>query len=424
MLKPKIFQTTTLNRHPQGLAVQRILAAALEAVEPGKAVQKYLSEHPLPPAQRIFAFGLGKAALPMTRALSRQTALSGGLVITKHADDRPLAGVAVMEGGHPIPTAASLAAGRAALDFVSQLTPQDLLVCLISGGGSALMTAPRIPLPEMQELTSILLACGARVDEINTLRRALDQVKGGGLALAANGAQIISLILSDVVGNPLEAIASGPTVPGSKSNAAALGVLEKYGLMGKVPAGVLGALENSPDAAKAQPGRPVRVENVFVGSNLIAAESALRQAQSLGFSTRFLGDDWQGEAREVAKTLCEILKTAPEKRPFCLVAGGETTVTLHGAGRGGRNQELALAAVSELAGLRDVMLVTLATDGEDGPTDAAGAVVTGDTAQLGGEPGPFLARNDAYPYFAALGDLLKPGPSGTNVNDLAFLFGF
>lgn len=428
MLSPHAFQTQTLANHPHGAAVTRILAAAINAVDPQNAVRTHLEARPLPAAKRIFVLGVGKAALPMTRALTAKTTLAGGLVITKHATGPAPAGVTVMEGGHPLPNRASLEAGQAALRFVSQLTPADLLVCLISGGGSALMTSPVVELEELQTLTTLLLACGARVDEINTLRRALDQVKGGGLARAANGANILSLILSDVVGNPLEAIASGPTIRNPTSNADALSVLAKYDLMEKVPAAIRHRLESGLETATPDPAGFERVENILVGSNAIALQAALAQAQAEGFHPLSLGSEWQGEAREVAVHFCNRLKQATEKRPFCLVAGGETTVTLRGNGKGGRNQELALAAVSELAGQPNYMLVTLATDGEDGPTEAAGAVVTGETKQRGQQAGlnapAALENNDAYPYFAALGDLLKPGPSGTNVNDLAFLFGF
>jgi len=207
-----------------------------------------------------------------------------------------------------------------------------------------------------------------------------------------------------------------------------LGVLEKYGLLHSTPQAILKTLENAPETPKAGEAVFERVENVLVGSNLLAAQAALALAQSEGMQGGLLGCAWQGEARAVALELCQRLKSAPQERPFCLVAGGETTVTLHGKGRGGRNQELALAAVRELDGSPDLLLVTLATDGEDGPTDAAGAVVSGATLRrgqaLGLEPGAFLDENNAYAYFEVLGDLLKPGPSGTNVNDLTFLFGF
>lgn len=408
----------------------------------------------------------------MTRALSRYTSLTKTLVITKHAPDSSLGRFRMMEGGHPVPDVRSLAAGGAALEFVSGLDAEDLLVCLISGGGSALMTAPTVPLEDLQSLTSALLASGARIDEINTLRRRIDRVKGGGLAKATK-AQIVSLILSDVVGSPLEAIASGPTAPDPTTRENALSVLEKYFSTSlrdaaegrrsnpliagslklirrpvsiwrkntaystngprydtRIPTSIIHLLHTASETPR--PGDLIfdRVQNVIVGDNILAAKAALEQAEREGFATVYLGSDWQGEAREVGTMMAEKLRVAniAYKQPYCLVAGGETTVTLLGDGHGGRNQELALAAVPALAGLQDVSLITLATDGEDGPTDAAGAVVTGETGQraeaLGLSAADYLSRNDAYPFFTALGDLIKIGPTGTNVNDLTFLFGF
>jgi hydroxypyruvate reductase len=315
------------------------------------------------------------------------------------------------------------------------LRNDDLVIFLISGGGSALMVAPveSVTLSDMQALTSALLACGASVDEINILRRHLDRLKGSGLARLAFPARIVSLILSDVVGNPLEAIASGPTAPDPSTCADALAVLEKYKLLGKTPESVLVALKSGHETLK--PGDAIfrNVDNILVGSNLLATQAALKQVEAEGFHPYLLRTDLQGEAREVAVELCRTLRWAwqtgdPAPRPACIVAGGETTVTLHGDGRGGRNTELALASVTELVNFPDVMLVALATDGEDGPTDAAGAVVTGETFAraygLGLDPVEYLRRNDSYTFFAALDDLLKPNPTGTNVNDLIFLFTF
>jgi hydroxypyruvate reductase len=230
-----------------------------------------------------------------------------------------------------------------------------------------------------------------------------------------------------VVGNPLEAIASGPTAPDPSTREDALTILEKYDLLDKVPVVILGVLETSPETPKLNDPLFERVQNVLVGSNSLAAQAGLEMAKSLGFQTYFLGDTWQGEARNVAKELCGHFNLNYE-RPFCLIAGGETTVTLRGHGKGGRNQELALSAAIEMNGLENVMLITLATDGEDGPTDAAGAVVTGETCQRGGrlevDAQALLSQNDSYSYFKSLGDLIQPGPTGTNVNDLIFLFGF
>lgn len=430
-MQPDDFLTHSLRAHPKGAAVTRILAAAMQAVDPRQLHYPKLDEILNQGDGEILVLGVGKAAPAMCAALAESLTERPhrGLLICKQAPVYTPAGFEVIPGGHPVPNEGSLRAGQRALQLASGLKENDLLVCLVSGGGSALMTAPLpgLGLDDLQALTRSLLACGARIDEINLLRRHLDRVKGGGLAQAAFPARLVSYILSDVVGNRLEAIASGPTAPDPGSKAEALGVLEKYNLTGKVPAAILKALENAPETPKPGDGLFARVENFIVGSNVQAAQAALRQAQAEGFHPKFLGDEWQGEAREVAKTLCAFIRE-PLPRPFCLVAGGETTVTLRGDGLGGRNQELALASVAELAGLDDVLLVALATDGEDGPTDAAGAVASGECLQraraLGLDPEDFLRRNDSYRFFAALDDHLRPGPSGTNVNDLVFFFGF
>ena len=427
MFTPEKFLTSALHTHAQGTAVARVLASAFNAVEPGAAVKKYLYEHPLPKAGRVFSFGLGKAACAMTSALADETSLTGSLVVPKHASPLNFEPVTVIEGDHPIPGSSSLAAGNAVLKFVSQLTPDDLLVCLISGGGSALMTAPRIPLADLQLLTSALLACGARIDEINTVRRHLDQLKGGGLVRFANGARIVSLLLSDVVNDSMETIASGPTVPDPTTRAEALMIIEKYALNDGIPASIIPALN---ETLKPNDRIFERVQNTIIASNEIALRAAQVQAQKESFEPVLIRTGLQGEAsfvgHEIASQLKEAIQTM--QRPFCLLAGGETTVTLKGNGLGGRNQELALAAVDVLAGLKNVMLISIATDGEDGPTDAAGAVVTGESAQraesLGILAAGYLLTNDAYSYFDALNDLLRIGPSGTNVNDLILCFAF
>jgi len=419
--------------------VTRILVAALDAVNPKAVVERYLSAHHLPLAGRVFALGLGKAAVPMTRTISRFTDLTNSLVITKHASPLDFQPVTIIESGHPVPDPRSLSAGQAALEFVSALHEDDLLICLISGGGSALLTDPLVPLEDLQTLTSALLACGARIDEINTLRRHLDRVKGGGIAKATK-AYVLSLILSDVVGSPLEAIASGPTAPDPTTKDDALAVLEKYfeikrwpsrlkamSRSEELPPSILHSLSSNPETPK--PDDPIfsRVENVIVGDNDRAIQAALKQAEQEGFYAESHGSNWQGEARKVGLELAQKLRvtTKLQDRPFCLIAGGETTVTIQGDGTGGRNQELALAAVPELAGLDDTLLISLATDGEDGPTNAAGAVVSGETLgrakSLGLNVAGHLSRNNAYPFFDHLGDLLKIGPTGTNVNDLVFL---
>jgi glycerate 2-kinase len=427
MFFPERFLTSTLQRNIDGNAVSRILASALNAVEPGAAVRRYLHENKLPLAKRIFAFGLGKAACAMTQALADEIKLTDTLIVTKHASSLTLIPVKVIEGNHPVPGDASISAGVAVLKFISQLTPDDLLVCLISGGGSSLMTAPRIPLADLQSLTSALLACGARIDEINILRRHLDQLKGGGLARFVNGAQILSLILSDVVNDALETIASGPTAPDPTTCNHAFGVIQKYHLLNKIPASVRWSLRET-----LKPDNPAfgKVQNKIIASNTLALFAAQAQAQREGFRANIIRTGLQGEASIVGRQIVSQLKESmlTMQRPFCLLAGGETTVTIHGKGQGGRNQELALATVEVLSGLKNVMVIALATDGEDGPTDAAGAVVSGVSAQkaesLGMSVADYLSRNDAYSFFEAMNDLIRIGPSGTNVNDLTLAFAF
>ena len=406
--------------------IQRILSAALKAVDPFDAVQKHLPNLD----GRVFGLGIGKAAIPMMDALAGRTPLSGGLAITKFASGLSRKLYSVIESGHPVPDARSLHAGERVLEFVSSLQADDTLVCLISGGGSALMTLPHegITLEDMQAMTKALLACGARIDEINTIRRRLDRIKGGGVARATK-ARVISLILSDVIGNPLEAIASGPTAPDPTTRADALAILRKYDIAKLVSNSILQTLQAAnmlPDSRQ-QAMELRNVQNIIIGDNSIAARAALQQAQLEGFRAEILANDLQGEARDVGVMLAGKLRaeTSKDIHPFCMIAGGETTVTIKGEGKGGRNQELALSAVKELAGLENAILISLATDGDDGPTDAAGAVVTGESAQraaaLGLDAGDYLTRNDAYSFFNMLGDLLKTDPTGTNVNDLIFL---
>jgi len=370
----------------------RILAAAIDAVEPGRLVKDYLQNRNLPKHGGLFLLGIGKAAESMTSAAAELCKdFTDALVITKHASSPVRERFTVMESGHPIPDERSLAAGQAALSFVSSLNKSDLLVCLISGGGSALVTVPHegISLAEMQSKTSALLASGATINEINVLRRQLDRIKGGGLARATK-AKIVSLILSDVIGNSMETIASGLTV---------------------------------------DPALGMRVENIIIGDIRAAAQAARKQAGAEGFDSEILDLGIQGETRKVGSRFAKRLMEARRNRksPFCLIAGGETTVTIRGHGKGGRNQELALSTVDELSGTDNILFASLATDGDDGPTNAAGAVVDGETRQraegLGMSASDYLSRNDAYSFFGPLNDLIKCGYTGTNVNDLVFLIG-
>lgn len=433
------------------LAVQR---AALAAVEPGAAVRRLVQRqggqlsiaghtHDLLAAERVWIVGGGKAATAMTASLHGILGdrLTGGLVITKygHTDPRLDTGpVELVEAGHPLPDEAGVAGTRRMVDLLTRTTGRDLVLVVLSGGGSALLTLPEegITLADLKETTDLLLRCGATIVELNTVRKHLSRIKGGGLARLALPAPVVSLVLSDVVGDPLGAIASGPCSPDPTVFADAWVVLERYHLVERVPsavrerlqAGVDGSLRDTP-----KPGDPLfeRVENVIIGSNRLAAEAAVAVARTRGLNTLLLSTFVEGEARHVAHVAAALARELvtydrPVPRPACLVWGGETTVTVRGGGLGGRNQELALAAAVALDGLPDVLLVALGTDGTDGPTDAAGAVATGETVgrarSLGLDPAAYLANNDAYPFFDALGDLIRTGPTGTNVNDLLFIF--
>jgi hydroxypyruvate reductase len=348
-----------------------------------------------------------------------------GVVVTKyeHARGRPTAGIEVIEAGHPVPDESSVRGAQAVADLADRATGRDLVICLISGGGSALLTlpVPGLTLAELQSLTDALLRCGATINEVNTVRKHCSGIKGGNLARLAAPAQVVTLVLSDVVGDPLDVIASGPTVPDTTTVADAREVLARYGISTALP------LQETP-----KPGDAFfdKVQNVVVGSNRLAALAAVNRARELGFDALLLSTYVEGEAREAGRVAAALAKGIrahgdPLSPPACLVWGGETTVTVRGGGLGGRNQELALAAALALDGWRDVLIMALATDGNDGPTDAAGAIVTGETMARARERGldarAALDADDSYRFFDALGGLIRTGPTGTNVNDLLFV---
>ena len=458
-IQPELFFTYTLNNAPWGERVARILAAAIQAVEPGESVSRHIHRekdilfvgersYDLASYRQILVIGAGKAGAPMASATVRLLGnrFTAGVVIVKEGHvnlaqvSESVQGLSIFEASHPIPDERGAQATQRMMELASQTTPEDLVICLISGGGSALMTspAPGITLADLQSLTSTLLACGADIQEINILRKHLDQVKGGGLARLAAPAELVTLILSDVIGDPLDAIASGPTVPDTTTFANACLVLDKYKIWEQVPDSIKKHLQGGQRGEQAETPKPG--DNLFnkahtriIGNNNQAAQAALEQARQEGFQTMLLTTYLQGEARHAGRFLASVARQIatsgqPLNRPACLVAGGETTVTLSGDGLGGRNQELALASVTDLDGIQDVALITLATDGGDGPTNAAGAIVTGDTLKrarmLDLNPVDYLRHNDAYHFFKPLGDLLMPGATQTNVNDLAFIFAF
>lgn len=433
--------------------IGKLIWAALQAVDPAEAVRRAISRkgdrlsvgpqaYDLGHHRRAFVVGGGKAGAPMAQALCeilRDRLVEGWINVKQgHLIDRPLpATLAIHEARHPIPDEAGCQGARQILDIAQRAGADDLVFCLISGGGSALLPLPveGITLADLQSLTDALLRCGATINQVNTVRKHCSQIAGGQLAQAAFPATVVSLILSDVVGNPLDVIASGPTVPDPTTFAEALDILRKYDATSAVPSSILAHLQAGQDGRVPEtpkPGDPTfeRVQNIIVGSNAIAARAAQAQAEEMGFHTLLLSTYIEGEAREVGRVAAGIAKSLvaegrPLPRPACVIAGGETTVTLRGSGKGGRNQELALSAALALEGWPDVTVVALATDGTDGPTDAAGAMVTGETVQrartLGLSAVDFLARNDAYAFFDRLGDLICTGPTNTNVNDLLFI---
>lgn len=422
-MQPGRFLTSSL----QDWRIARILDRALLAVDPEMLVTEQLKHRSLPPHHRLYLLGVGKASEAMTRGAANTLGrFASGLLVTKESAGPLHPRITVLTAGHPIPDARSLAAGRAILRFVSALQPDDLLICLISGGGSALASVPLdgTSLEDVQALTSSALASGGTIEDVNILRRQLDQLKGGGLAQATQ-ASILSLILSDVLGDRVEVVASGPTVPTPTGPQQARDVLAKLGI--EAPPAMDHALE-APRPVRSS-SLESRVDNVVIGNVLLAARGAVLQAQKEGFAADLLDTQIQGEAQLVGRALAgQLVEQGRDRpRPFCLVAAGETTVTLATQGLGGRNQELALSAVEVLDGSRNCMLVALATDGNDGPTNAAGAVVTSETqaraTAVGLSSQDYLARHDSYRFFEPLGDLLMPGYTGTNVNDLMLLIG-
>lgn len=418
--------------------------AALSAVDPADAVRRYLHRegtaltvagtcYNLARFRHVYLLAVGKAAVPMAAATAEilGTCLTEGVVVTKYGhaavgDLELPPSLLVIEAGHPVPDQNCVRGARAFVDLARRAEEQDLVLCLISGGGSALLTLPAgdLSLAALQNLTTSLLRSGASIGEINTVRKHLSAVKGGNLARIASPARLVCLILSDVVGDRLDVIASGSTAPDPTTLQEAEQVLAHYG-------------QRLGDASyhlyeTPKPGDPIfdKVQNVVIGSNYEAALAAAQRARQMGFNTVLLGSHLEGEAREAGKFAAALAKAVrahddPVPPPACLILGGETTVTVVGDGTGGRNQELALSAAISLDGWPDVLLMALASDGGDGPTDAAGAVITGTTVErarhLGLDPRAALAQNDSYPFFEALGALIRTGPTGTNVNDLILI---
>ena len=395
----------------------RIIEDSLKAVLPDQAVFRALKDFS-PGTGRVLLVSAGKAAWQMARAaIDALGPVDAGVVITKYGHVMgEIPGAACYEAGHPIPDSNSFAATRKALELVSGLSREDNVLFLLSGGGSALLESPLIPGEELMDVTGQLLACGADITEINTIRKRFSAVKGGRFALACAPARVFSIVLSDIIGDPLDMIASGPACPDSSTCAQAVGIAEKY------------SLKLSPAAsALLKEETPKELDNVvtkITGSVRELCAAAAKSCQSLGYRPVLLTDRLDCEAREAGRFLSAILQShAGPGEDLAFIAGGETVVHLTGSGLGGRNQELALAAAPGIAGLKGAALFSLGSDGTDGPTDAAGGYVDGDTMAALNEKGldlhAILRDNDAYHGLKAVDGLIVTGPTGTNVNDVA-----
>jgi hydroxypyruvate reductase len=421
----------------------RIFQAALQAAAPAGAVLHHVrvygdsliagrQRYRLKTFRNIYIIGAGKASIGMAQAMVRLLGrrISAGWINVQRGHTAALPRIELNEGGHPVPDGRGEQGAQHIAQIASAAGPEDLIVCLISGGASALLPlpAPPVTLAQKQETTRLLLKCGANIHELNCVRKHISRLKGGQLARLAYPATVLTLILSDVIGDDPDVIGSGPTAPDRSTFAEARAILKKYRIVGQVPASVRERLNSTADETP-KPGDPVfeKVQNLIVGSNRLAVDAALRQARSFGFHTLLLSSSLQGEAREVARVHAAIAREMretgrPLKPPACLISGGETTVTVAGNGRGGRNQEFALAAALDIAGCDEVVILSAGTDGTDGPTDAAGAIAAGTTlarAQVRGLNGAAsLANNDSYHFFETLGDLIRTGPTGTNVADI------
>jgi len=424
-----------------------ILRFAIKACDPVYAIKRHFQlkserlwgdgfSYDSESIQRISVIGAGKASARMASALEEILGkkISSGIVITKKGYQIPLKRIELAEAGHPLPDRFGWQATRKIVKLLSQSTRDDLIIFLLSGGGSALLVSPvyGISLRDKIKLTDQLLRCGANIKEINAIRKHISQVKGGRLAQLAQPSSVLTLILSDVIGDRLDSIASGPTAPDKTTFADCLKIIQKYKLINKIPKsiylhlkeGAEGKIEETP-----KPGDPIfkRVKNVIVGSNPVALQAAKKKAEALGYNTLVLPRSVAGDTTRAALRHVNLVKRIKHKKepispPACVISGGETTVKIKGKGLGGRNQEFALVGAMGIDSMRNVVLLSAGTDGTDGPTDAAGAICDGDTIKRalgrGLDPKRYLADNDSYHFFQNLGDLIITGPTHTNVMDI------
>ena len=427
---------------PRSLRSQalRIFRAAVRAANPAEAVLRHAKigggvltasrrKYRLSEFENIYVIGAGKAGAQMAQAVEKLLGprITAGLVNVKYGHAARLRRIELNECGHPLPDAKGEQGAARIAQLAQHASARDLVICLVSGGASALLPlpAPPVTLAGKQATTRLLLNCGADIHEINCIRKHISLVKGGQLARLAYPATVLTLILSDVIGDDLDVIGSGPAVPDRTTFLDARAILDKYAIWASVPAAIRERLSSgAPETPKPGDAIFAKVQNLIVASNRLAVDAAMREARALGFNTMALSTFIEGEAREVARVHAAIAKEIraarrPLKPPACVISGGETTVTMRGTGLGGRNQEFTLAAAIEIAGLKDVAILSAGTDGSDGPTDAAGAIADGTTlARSNLNAASFLANNDSYRFFDSIGDLIKTGPTGTNVADV------
>lgn len=426
-----------------------LFEAGLRAVDPYEALCRQVSlrgmrltvgsrHYSLQPQHRLVVVGAGKASARMAEALEHRLGprIDAGLVVVKYGHGAPTKRVRILEAGHPVPDAAGIQAARRISALARTLRPADLLIVLLSGGASSLLPAPApgISLLDKQQTTQLLLRSGATIQEVNAVRKHLSNVKGGQLAAATCG-RVATLILSDVIGNDLGTIGSGPTAPDPTTFHDARAILKQYGVWAEVPASVRRRIKAGIEARVGETPKPGaalfrRVDNVLVGDNQAAVDAAASYAARQGIPALILSTTVTGEAREVAKLFGAMAREIatrgrPLPRPCCVIAGGEVTVTVRGQGLGGRAQEFALAAAAEIAGLPNLWIAGFATDGTDGIKPVAGAIVDGRTANRAKRANLNLLRalqeNNSFPIFKKLAAHIVTGPTGTNVNDLYLL---
>jgi hydroxypyruvate reductase len=424
-----------------------IFHQALEAVDPAAAIERYCRfdgkhfwvadwMYNIDAYNRLIVVGAGKAAAAMAKAIEDQLGhrISNGIIVVKHGHIADLSRIELIEAGHPVPDENGQRGAHDILSLVTGAEKNDLVICLISGGGSALLPVPfrGLTLKDKQDTIKVLLSCGATIHEINAVRKHISMIKGGRLARAAYPATLVSLIISDVVGDDLDVIASGPTVPDSSTFSHCMDIFHKYSIVNDIPKTILDHIDSGisgriPDTPKAEDSAFTNTRNLIIGSNMESITAAKKKAESLGYNVLILSSMIEGETRHVAHVhgaiAKEILKTGnPLSPPACLLSGGETTVTLSGRGLGGRNQEFALAAALGISENENIVILSGGTDGTDGPTDAAGAFADSFTLRRAEamklDPYHFLSNNDSYPFFQKLGDLFITGPTNTNVMDL------